>query len=196
MFLLFGPRARRRGERRRPESGAQQRSGSSWGQAPGRRAAARARRWRQAARRVRGRRGRAGRCVLVGQFRAPRYVAARQPRRDGRPRPQSPRPHPPPARRQWPRPAGAGSLRPRPCPARSCSPSRRRYQQPASLPGRCHRRLQSTGRTRAPRLIQCCATVGAAVSTGASLGRGPRSHPLRPAAPAAAFALQVAAAPR
>lgn len=117
MFLLFGPQARRQGERTGPESGAQQRSGTGWGQAPGRRAAARARRWRQAARRVRGRRGRAGRCVLVGQFRAPRYVAARRPSRDGRPRPQSPRPHPPPACCQWPRPAGAGSLRPRPCPA-------------------------------------------------------------------------------
>lgn len=67
-----------------------------------RRAAARARRWRRAARRVRGRRGRARRCVLVGQFRAPRYVAARQPHRDGRPQPQSPRPHPPPVLRQWP----------------------------------------------------------------------------------------------
>lgn len=90
--------------------------GSGSGQASGTAGAARARRGRRAARRVRGRRGRAGRCVLVGQFRARRYVAARQPSRDGRPRPQSLCPHPPPAHRQWPQPAGAGSHRPRPRP--------------------------------------------------------------------------------
>lgn len=77
-------------------------------------------RWRgrgagdERARRVRGRRGRAERCVLVGQFRAPRYVAARQPRRDGRPPPQSPRPRPPPARRHWPRRQGRAPRRPAP----------------------------------------------------------------------------------
>lgn len=68
--------------------------------------------WR--ARRVRGRRGRAERCVLVGQFREPRYVAARQPRRDGRPPPQSPRPRPPPARSHWPRRQGRAPRRPAP----------------------------------------------------------------------------------
>jgi hypothetical protein len=77
-------------------------------------------RWRgrgagdERARRVRGRRGRAERCVLVGQFRAPRYVAARQPRRDGRRPPQSPRPRPPPARRHWPRRQGRAPHRPAP----------------------------------------------------------------------------------
>lgn len=54
---------------------------------PGRQAEARARRGRRAARRVRGRRGRAGRCVLVGQFRARRYVADRQPAVTGGPGP-------------------------------------------------------------------------------------------------------------
>lgn len=48
--------------------------------------------------------------MLVGQFREPRecYVAARQPRVDGRTRPQSPRPHPPPGRSQWLRVEGRG----------------------------------------------------------------------------------------
>lgn len=52
--------------------------------------------------------------MLVGQFRAPRYVAARQPRRDGRPPPQSPRPRPPPARSHWPRRQGRAPRRPAP----------------------------------------------------------------------------------
>lgn len=123
---------------------------------PGRQAAVRARRGRQAARLVRGRRGRAGRCVLVGQFRARRYVATRQPRRDGRPQPQSPRPHPPPARRQWPQTAGAGSpmLRPTPPPP-TPPPVSATSTRPASLPGRGHHRRLSTGRTSAPRPAPC-----------------------------------------
>lgn len=177
MFLLLGRRARRRGERTEAGSGARRRSGSVWGRTSGLRAAARARRWRRAARRVRGRRSRARRCVLVGQFRAPRYVAARQPHRDGRPQPQSPRPHPPPLLRQWPRLTEAGSLRPLPCPAPACSPSWRHHQQPESLSGRGHHHLASSGRARGPCPTQGCATTGAAASTGTSLGRGPRPPP-------------------
>lgn len=172
VFLLSGRRARRRGDRTRAGSGARPRAGAGL-RGGGLRAAARARRWSRAARRVRGLRGRARRCVLVGQFRAPRYVAARQPHRDGRPQPQSPRPHPPPVLRQWPWLTEAGSLWPRP----RLLPLQRRHQQPESLPGRGHHRLVSAGRTRTPCPFQDCATTGAAASTGTSLGRGPRPPP-------------------
>lgn len=113
MFLLPGRRAGRWEERTAVRSGARgarARAGAGAGPGLGSEVEAKARLRRRAARRVRGRRGRAGRCVLVGQFRVPRYVGARRPHRDGRPKPQSPRRHPPPARHQWPRPVGAGSL--------------------------------------------------------------------------------------
>lgn len=151
-----------------------------------RRVAARARRGRRAARRVRGRRGRAGRCVLVGQFRAPRYVAARQPRGDGRPRPQSPRPHPPPARRQWPRPAGAGSPRPRP-PARPPSPRPLCFPPPRCAAGR--RRPSPAAASAAARARRGSAPRALRPALGlrngrrrrryrGELGRGPSPHPL------------------
>lgn len=133
-------------ERGGRESG-RRRSGLGPGRASGAAAGGGRRRGRGAgggrARRVRGRRGRAERCVLVGQFRAPRYVAARQPRVTGGRGPNRracTRPRPAANGRGRQGRAGAGSPRPRPPSPPSAPPPRRRHYQLASLPGQGHRR--------------------------------------------------------
>lgn len=125
--------------------------------------------------------------MLVGQFRAPRYVAARQPRGDGRPRPQSPRPHPPPVRRQWPLPEGEGSHCPRLLPALSL-PHPRAAGCPSPFPAAAAARAPEDPRLRPVSALRDSA-AGAAASPAAP---GPRPH--RPARNTA-FALRVAAVP-
>lgn len=145
VFLLSGRRGERKGRPRVRPPALGARAGP--GRASGAAAGGGRRRGRGAgggrARRVRGRRGRAERCVLVGQFRAPRYVAARQPRVTGGRGPNRracTRPRPAANGRGRQGRAGAGSRRPRPASPPSAPPPRRRHYQLASLPGQGHRR--------------------------------------------------------
>lgn len=122
--------------------------------------------------------------MLVGQFREPRYVAARQPRRDGRPPPQSPRPRPPPAHSHWPRRQGRAPRRP--------APARPVLSAEAPPPVRVlpWPRWQLLSAVRGdPRLALRCATGRTAEPPGRSWEEPKDPSARLPAAPSVATAL-------